>query len=60
MQCFDEARNTCVLSPACRLRTALGEAEKAFYATLSSYTLADLVRPAAARQVIKAVIASAE
>ena len=37
-------------SPACRLRTALGEAEKAFYATLSSYTLADLVRPASARQ----------
>ena len=44
----------------CPDHTLLAEAEKAFYATLSSYTLADLVRPAAARQVIKAVIASAE
>lgn len=60
VQCFDAVRNTCVLSPACRLKAILGEAEKTFYEALSSYTLADLIRPTAAKQIIQEVIASAE
>lgn len=43
-ECFDAERNGCVISPICRLRGALEEAVKAFYATLDGYTLEDLVR----------------
>lgn len=53
VQCFDAARNTCVLSPGCHLKAILGEAENRFYDSLSSYTLADLVRTRAARGAIE-------
>ncbi|MBK5945937.1 Rrf2 family transcriptional regulator [Rhodobacter veldkampii DSM 11550] len=43
-ECFDEATNTCPLRAACRFRSALIAALDAFYATLDSVTLADLVR----------------
>lgn len=43
--CFgDEA--SCVLTPACRLRGALGEALAAYLGTLDRYTLADLTAAA--------------
>ena len=42
-ECFDAERNGCVISPICKLRGVLGEAVKAFYATLDRYTLEDLV-----------------
>ena len=41
--CFDPARPSCVIAPACILRRALHEARSAFMAVLDSYTLADLV-----------------
>lgn len=43
VECFDLARSTCVLTPVCALRNVLGEAQSNFLATLSKYTLADLV-----------------
>ena len=43
-ECFDPARNGCVITPVCRLRGVLREAVEAFYAVLDQYTLEDLVR----------------
>lgn len=42
VECFSDC-NTCIITPRCRLRGALGEALAAFHATLDRYTLADLV-----------------
>lgn len=47
VECFDPARNTCALAPACRLRGVLGEALSSYLATLDKYTLADLTAGAA-------------
>ncbi|HTS20955.1 MAG TPA: Rrf2 family transcriptional regulator [Casimicrobiaceae bacterium] len=43
-ECFNAARNTCVISPVCRLHGVLAQAADAFYAVLDSYTLEDLGR----------------
>ena len=43
VECFDPARNRCVLTPACGLRGPLDEALLAFLAALDRYSLADLV-----------------
>lgn len=43
VECFDDARNTCLLAPACGLRSPLDEALAAFFAVLDGYSLADLV-----------------
>lgn len=43
VECFDRANNTCVITPACTLKSILFAAESAFYAVLSSHTLADLI-----------------
>lgn len=43
IECFDPATNTCPLIRACRLKGALAEAVAAFYQTLDTYSLADLV-----------------
>lgn len=45
VECFDPQTNTCPLTSACVLQGALDEALEAFFDTLDSYTLADLVRP---------------
>ncbi len=42
VECFDPARNRCVITPACALKHALHEAEDAFYGVLDGYTLEDL------------------
>lgn len=42
-ECFADADNTCPLTDACRLRTALTDAAHAFYATLDPITLDSLV-----------------
>ncbi|MBK7252191.1 MAG: Rrf2 family transcriptional regulator [Gammaproteobacteria bacterium] len=42
-ECFDRDTNTCLITPACQLRRALGEAVEGFYQVLGRYTLADLV-----------------
>ncbi len=41
--CFATSRAACPLSPACRLRDALSRAVAAFYDTLDTLTVADLV-----------------
>lgn len=53
VECFDRKRNTCVLSPVCVLKAALGEAQTAFFNCLSAYTLADLVRAPAMRRLLQ-------
>jgi len=41
--CFDPLNAACVITPACKLRSALHEARAAFLQVLDGYTLADLV-----------------
>lgn len=53
VECFDSERNTCALSPACAFKTALGKAQKAFFDSLSAYTLADFVRTPAMRHLLQ-------
>ncbi|WP_164019873.1 RrF2 family transcriptional regulator [Pyxidicoccus trucidator] len=43
VECFEPARNTCPIAPACGLKGVLAEAREAFLAILDRYTLADLV-----------------
>ena len=44
LPCFDPVNAPCALTPACRLRGALHQAQAAFLKVLDSYTLADLVQ----------------
>lgn len=46
--CFEPIRTACVLSPECRLRGALHQAQAAFLEALDRFTLADLVSNRAA------------
>ncbi len=41
VECFDRERNRCVITPACTLKHALAAAERAFFAVLDNYTIAD-------------------
>ncbi|WP_421695276.1 RrF2 family transcriptional regulator [Aestuariivirga sp.] len=41
-ECFDAATNSCVITPACRLKGMLAEAQRGFYAVLAKYSLADV------------------
>ena len=43
VECFDQARSDCVLSPACELKAALRRATEAWLAVLDELTLADLL-----------------
>lgn len=48
VECFSAERNTCVITPACRLRGAISEAKRAFFDVLGKYTIADVcVKPEA-------------
>lgn len=42
VECFDPIRNNCVVTPVCKLKHQLHEAQQAFYAVLDQYTVADL------------------
>jgi len=42
VECFDGARNNCVITPACRLMVTLDDAFKAFLGVLDQYTLEDI------------------
>ncbi len=54
VECFDAARNACIISPVCGLRSPLEEALAAFLGVLDGYTLADLVKnPDRNKQVLK-------
>ncbi len=41
VECFGDSGN-CIISPSCKLKGALKDAEKKFYETLYQYTLADI------------------
>jgi Rrf2 family nitric oxide-sensitive transcriptional repressor len=43
VECFG-TDTSCLILPACGLRTPLAEAQEAFFATLDRYTLADVTR----------------
>jgi Rrf2 family nitric oxide-sensitive transcriptional repressor len=43
VECFDQATNKCVITPACTLKHILSEANNAFLDVLAKTTLADLV-----------------
>lgn len=43
VECFDGGRGECRIAPACALKTALREAEHAFFQVLDGYTLADML-----------------
>ena len=42
VECFDAASNACVITPACRLKGMLAEAQRAFFEVLARYTVADV------------------
>jgi Rrf2 family nitric oxide-sensitive transcriptional repressor len=42
-ECFDSSRNSCLLSPKCKLKLVLNEAVKAYLLVLQEYTLADII-----------------
>ncbi|WNO10758.1 Rrf2 family transcriptional regulator [Teredinibacter sp. KSP-S5-2] len=42
VECFGE-NGTCVITPACHLKTVFAEALESFFSTLDNYSLADLV-----------------
>lgn len=56
VECFNPARDTCLLTPACRLKAPLAEALAAFLAVLDGYTLADLVEGAEMRRDLQALL----
>jgi Rrf2 family nitric oxide-sensitive transcriptional repressor len=58
VECFDPGRSTCILAPACGLRSPLEEALLAFLSVLDRYTLADLMsNPSALRRMKKLLAA---
>jgi Rrf2 family transcriptional regulator, nitric oxide-sensitive transcriptional repressor len=44
VECFDETRNTCRISPACKLKHVLNEALNSYLKVLDGYTLEDLLQ----------------
>lgn len=44
VECFDEDKNQCVISPACGLKHILNKALLAYFEVLDQYTLSDLVK----------------
>ena len=43
VECFNEERPECILSPSCRLKGILHKALEAYLAVLDEYTLADVI-----------------
>jgi Rrf2 family nitric oxide-sensitive transcriptional repressor len=44
VECFDDDKNQCVISPACGLKHILNKALLAYFEVLDQYTLSDLVK----------------
>lgn len=43
VECFDREHDTCPITPACKLKNVLADAQRAFMEHLEGYTLADFV-----------------
>ncbi|WP_371018228.1 Rrf2 family transcriptional regulator [Pseudalkalibacillus sp. JSM 102089] len=43
VECFDKQNNSCVISPACRLKHVLHDALSAYFEVLDGYQLSDLI-----------------
>lgn len=43
VECLQSGKNSCLVTPVCRLKGVLGEATAAFISVLDKYTIADLV-----------------
>lgn len=56
VDCFDAARNRCLLTPACGLRGPLEEALAAFLAVLDRYSLRDLMARPGQLQELRALV----
>lgn len=56
VECFDEARNQCSLSPVCVLKHTLGRATGAFLNELDKVSLASVLVPTAAHPVAQSVL----
>lgn len=54
VECFG-TNQSCLILPACGLRTPLAEAQEAFFATLDAYTLAEVTRARGALQDLLAI-----
>lgn len=52
VECFGN-NNHCIITPVCQLRVALAEALDAFFAKLDEYTLADLLPPEKAADMVQ-------
>jgi Rrf2 family transcriptional regulator, nitric oxide-sensitive transcriptional repressor len=59
VECFDRARNSCVVAPACGLRGVLDEALRAFLRVLDGYSLTDLIGNPGARRRMRHLLADA-
>lgn len=57
VECFDRARNTCPIVPACGLIGPLADARRAFFEALDRYTLADALGDPARRERLVALLA---
>lgn len=44
VECFNIEKNTCPITPVCKLSGVLGKAHKEFMNVLNEYTLTDLIR----------------
>ena len=60
VECFDGARNMCVISPECGLRGLLQRALQAFLAVLDGKSLADLAGRSAASRRMRALLVRAD
>lgn len=44
LECFNIAKDTCPITPACALKSILDQAKRSFLAVLDQYTLADVLK----------------
>lgn len=56
VECFDDATNTCPITPVCGLKAPLGKALGAYLNVLDGYSLKDLVRKASSNQFVRLLV----
>ena len=44
VECFNDSKNTCSISPVCRLKDILYQAKRAFLISLKRYSLSDILK----------------